>query len=159
VPTSATATPSAPFRPQFLEAFGGVLGKNLTHEQLTHLFMKIDANSDGARAAREPAPPSAKHPTRSGADRGRRAAGSVDWDEFTNFMLLENQAAADMSDRSYQVRYVEQDPKLSDPNPKSAQASARPRPLHARAPSHQQPRTHAPPLLQFPPRASMRGPG
>ena len=74
-------------------------------------------------------------------------------------MLLENQAAADMSDRSYQVRYVEQDPKLSDPNPKSAQASARPRPLHARAPSHQQPRTHAPPLLQFPPRASMRGPG
>ena len=50
---------------QFLEAFGEVLGKNLTLEQLTHLFMKIDANSDG----------------------------SVDWDEFTNFMLLTNQAA------------------------------------------------------------------
>ena len=29
---------------EFLEAFGGVLGKNLSHEQLTHLFMKIDAN-------------------------------------------------------------------------------------------------------------------
>ena len=61
---------------EFLEAFGEVLGKNLTHEQLTHLFMKIDANSDG----------------------------SVDWDEFTNYMLLETQAASDMSDRSYQAR-------------------------------------------------------
>lgn len=74
---------------EFLEAFGGVLGKNLSHEQLTHLFMKIDANSDG----------------------------SVDWDEFTNFMLLENQAAADMSDRSYAERLQELDPKV-DPNPK-----------------------------------------
>ena len=44
---------------EFLEAFGEVLGKNLTHEQLTHLFMKIDANSDG----------------------------SVDWDEFTNYII------------------------------------------------------------------------
>jgi WD40 repeat protein len=73
---------------QFLAAFGGVLGKNLTHEQLTHLFMKIDANSDG----------------------------SVDWDEFTNFMLLENQAASDMSDRSYSERLSEDSP--PDPNPK-----------------------------------------
>ena len=64
---------------EFLEAFGGVLGKNLSNEQLTHLFMKIDANSDG----------------------------TVDWDEFTNFMLLENQAAADMSDRSYSERLQE----------------------------------------------------
>ena len=75
---------------EFLEAFGDVLGKNLTHEQLTHLFMKIDANSDG----------------------------SVDWDEFTNFMLLENQAAADMSDRSYSERLTEDDPNGADPNPK-----------------------------------------
>ena len=74
---------------EFLEAFGDVLGKNLTREQLTHLFMKIDANSDG----------------------------SVDWDEFTNFMLLENQAAADMSDRSYSERLTEDDPN-GDPNPK-----------------------------------------
>ena len=65
---------------EFLEAFGGVLGENLTTTQLIHLFMKIDANSDG----------------------------SVDWDEFTQFMLLENQAAADMSDRSFAVRYMEQ---------------------------------------------------
>jgi len=69
---------------EFLVAFGEVLGKNLTHEQLTHLFMKIDANSDG----------------------------SVDWDEFTNFMLLENQAASDMSDRSYSERLQETDPKI-----------------------------------------------
>ena len=73
---------------EFLQAFGTVLGKNLSHEQLTHLFMKIDANSDG----------------------------SVDWDEFTNFMLLENQAAADMSDRSYSEKLQEQSP--PDPNPK-----------------------------------------
>ena len=72
---------------EFLEAFGGVLGENLTTTQLIHLFMKIDANSDG----------------------------SVDWDEFTQFMLLENQAAADMSDRSFAVRYMEQDPRLCDP--------------------------------------------
>ena len=81
---------------EFLEAFGEVLGKNLTHEQLTHLFMKIDANSDG----------------------------SVDWDEFTNYMLLETQAASDMSDRSYQVRYQDAfdknlGPVWVDPNPKS----------------------------------------
>ena len=67
---------------EFLEAFGGVLGKNLTREQLTHLFMKIDANSDG----------------------------SVDWDEFTNFMLLENQAAVDMAERSHAERLQEVEP-------------------------------------------------
>ena len=60
----------------------------LSHEQLIHLFMKIDANSDG----------------------------TVDWDEFTNFMLLENQAAADMSDKSYSERLQEAGP--ADPNPK-----------------------------------------
>ncbi|CAK9112051.1 WD repeat-containing protein 64, partial [Durusdinium trenchii] len=47
----------------FVEAFGEILGNNLTSLQLTHLFMKIDANSDG----------------------------SVDWDEFTNYMFLNNQ--------------------------------------------------------------------
>ena len=73
---------------EFLEAFGGVLGENLTTTQLIHLFMKIDANSDG----------------------------SVDWDEFTQFMLLENQAAADMSDRSFAVRYMEH-PTFTSPPP------------------------------------------
>mmetsp|Transcript_37768 Transcript_37768/g.61203 ORF Transcript_37768/g.61203 Transcript_37768/m.61203 type:complete len:933 (-) Transcript_37768:1406-4204(-) len=51
---------------EFVEAFGGILGKNMTSEQLTHLFMKIDANSDG----------------------------NVDWDEFSTFMLLESQGTA-----------------------------------------------------------------
>ena len=71
-----------------------MLGKNLTKEQLTHLFMKIDANSDG----------------------------SVDWDEFTNFMLLENQAAADMSDRTFTEKLAEPDTVRMPPdtNPKSA---------------------------------------
>ncbi|GBG32362.1 WD repeat-containing protein 64 [Hondaea fermentalgiana] len=54
----------------FVEAFGEILGNNLTELQLTHLFMKIDANSDG----------------------------SVDWDEFTNYMFLENQDVADDSE-------------------------------------------------------------
>ena len=47
----------------FVDAFGSILGDNLSDQQLTHLFMKIDANSDG----------------------------SVDWDEFTNYMFLDNQ--------------------------------------------------------------------
>jgi len=75
---------------EFLEAFGEVLGKNLSYEQLTHLFMKIDANSDG----------------------------SVDWDEFTQFYLLENQAAAEFTERAYTERLQEIEPKSCDPNPK-----------------------------------------
>ena len=51
---------------EFVQAFKSVksLSANMTHEQLTHLFMKIDANSDG----------------------------TVDWDEFTNHILLEQMA-------------------------------------------------------------------
>ena len=55
---------------EFIEAFGSVLGRNMTREKLALLFMKIDANSDG----------------------------SVDWDEFINFVLLENKAAANAPD-------------------------------------------------------------
>lgn len=46
---------------QFVDKLGGVLGRNLSKQKLTHLFMKIDVNSDG----------------------------TVDWDEFTNFMFLD----------------------------------------------------------------------
>ena len=48
---------------EFVSAFKSVkeLSQNATDEQIQHLFMKIDANSDG----------------------------TVDWDEFTNHMLLE----------------------------------------------------------------------
>ncbi|KAI8818479.1 WD40-repeat-containing domain protein [Fimicolochytrium jonesii] len=44
---------------KFREVFGIVVGGNLTHDQMTMLFMKIDANSDG----------------------------SVDWDEFSTYMM------------------------------------------------------------------------
>jgi hypothetical protein len=44
---------------EFIEKCGAVLGANLSRRELEYLFMKIDANSDG----------------------------SVDWDEFTNFLL------------------------------------------------------------------------
>jgi hypothetical protein len=104
---------------EFLEAFGGVLGENLTTTQLIHLFMKIDANSDG----------------------------SVDWDEFTQFMLLENQAAADMSDRSFAVRYICLAGVLGD-SPRWA--------LHDRTtftPVPQEPRRREPPTRPRPPAA------
>jgi hypothetical protein len=52
---------------EFLAAFETVLGfEDMTRLEAEHLFMKIDANSDG----------------------------SVDWNEFSNYMLLENQAQA-----------------------------------------------------------------
>ena len=44
----------------------------------------------------------------------------ADWDEFTQFYLLENQAAAEMTDRNYSERLQEIDPKSCDPNPKTA---------------------------------------
>ncbi|KAI8996010.1 WD40-repeat-containing domain protein [Gaertneriomyces semiglobifer] len=45
---------------KFREVFSTVVGDNLTHDQMTMLFMKIDANSDG----------------------------TVDWDEFTSYMVM-----------------------------------------------------------------------
>lgn len=51
---------------QFVDKLGGVLGRNLSKQKLTHLFMKIDVNSDG----------------------------TVDWDEFTNFMFLDKKESA-----------------------------------------------------------------
>eukprot|EP00741_Cyanophora_paradoxa_P015875 tig00020909_g15326.t1 len=65
---------------EFIEAFGGVIGKNMTPEQLQHLFMKIDANSDGG----------------------------VDWDEFSTFMLLESQGTATLRE-GVNNEYVETD--------------------------------------------------
>jgi Ca2+-binding EF-hand superfamily protein len=47
---------------EFIEAFGEIIGKNMTPKQLNQLFMKIDADSNG----------------------------SVEWHEFMNYMLLEN---------------------------------------------------------------------
>ena len=66
---------------EFLEAFGGVLGENLTTTQLIHLFMKIDTNSDG----------------------------SVDWDEFTSFSIetgmMSSANADDFAPDEYAVEY------------------------------------------------------
>ncbi|KAG5456493.1 MAG: hypothetical protein BJ554DRAFT_3750 [Olpidium bornovanus] len=45
---------------KFREVFGSVLGGNLSFDQMTMLFMKIDANSDG----------------------------TVDWDEFSTFIMM-----------------------------------------------------------------------
>jgi Ca2+-binding EF-hand superfamily protein len=45
---------------QFREVFGKVLGGNLSYDQMTMLFMKIDANSDG----------------------------TIDWDEFSTYMMM-----------------------------------------------------------------------
>ena len=48
---------------EFVDAFKEIIGKNMTPKQLNQLFMKIDADSNG----------------------------SVEWPEFMNYMLLENQ--------------------------------------------------------------------
>eukprot|EP01136_Pigoraptor_vietnamica_P017476 Opistho-1_new@62676 len=53
---------------EFREAFGSILGRNLNKDQMTMLFMKIDANSDG----------------------------TVDWDEFCTYMLLEKKGELEM---------------------------------------------------------------
>jgi Ca2+-binding EF-hand superfamily protein len=47
---------------EFIENFGEVIGKGMTNKQLRALFMRIDAD----------------------------AGGSVEWDEFMNYMLLEH---------------------------------------------------------------------
>ena len=54
--------------PEFINAFGDVLGKGMTPKQIEQLFWKIDANSDG----------------------------TVDWNEFMNYMLLENETLSSM---------------------------------------------------------------
>eukprot|EP00948_MAST-09A_sp_MAST-9A-sp1_P002549 g2549.t1 len=62
----------------FVEQFGEILGDNLTAQQLTHLFMKIDANSDG----------------------------TVDWDEFTNYMFLDNQDTAASKSEEDTIKFI-----------------------------------------------------
>ena len=57
---------------EFREAFGTILGEGLTMDQMTMMFMKIDANSDG----------------------------SVDWDEFCTYMVLEKQAEFEMMEEA-----------------------------------------------------------
>jgi len=53
---------------EFINVISKVMGSDTDEKIFTQLFMKIDANSDG----------------------------SVDWDEFTNFLLSENQGIDQM---------------------------------------------------------------
>ena len=69
-----------------MKAFGGILGKGMSSLQLEKLFMKIDANSDE----------------------------TVDWDEFMNFMLLENQSLDIMTvDTANYELQIKPDPPLA----------------------------------------------
>ena len=59
---------------EFIGEFGDIIGKNMSMKQLQQLFMKIDADSNG----------------------------SVDWDEFMNYMLLENQTLSSMKQEHFE---------------------------------------------------------
>ena len=65
---------------EFIMAFGEIIGKNMTQKQLNQLFMKIDADSNG----------------------------SVDWPEFMNYMLLENQTLSSMKREHFEYVRVGQ---------------------------------------------------
>jgi len=58
---------------EFITAFGKVLGKGLKYKQLNQLFMRIDADS----------------------------GGSVDWNEFMNYMLIENTTLSSMKQEHF----------------------------------------------------------
>lgn len=81
---------------EFVKAFGHILGDNLSQHQLTRLFMKIDANSDG----------------------------SVDWPEFTEYMLLENKGTELMKKEDIKCEYISQD--FEEPHENYHQHHARP---------------------------------
>ena len=70
---------------EFIEAFGEIIGKNMNYKQLNQLFMKIDADSNG----------------------------SVEWHEFMNYMLLENQTLASMKQEHFSYEKTS----LPDPLP------------------------------------------
>ena len=70
---------------EFVDAFGGIIGKDMNKKQINQLFMKIDADSNG----------------------------DVDWDEFMNYMLLENETLSSMKAEHFE--YVKSD--KEDPAP------------------------------------------
>jgi Ca2+-binding EF-hand superfamily protein len=55
---------------EFIEAFGDIIGKGMSLKQLRQLFMRIDADSNG----------------------------TVEWHEFMNYMLLENETLLSMKE-------------------------------------------------------------
>lgn len=68
---------------EFVAAFGDIIGKKMSNKELVKLFMRIDTNSDG----------------------------SIDWDEFVNFIILENDNMSQML--AEHCEYV--NPKIPDP--------------------------------------------
>lgn len=70
---------------EFMDAFGGIIGKDMNDKQINQLFMKIDADSNG----------------------------SVDWNEFMNYMLLENETLSSMKAEHFE--YVKSN--VEDPAP------------------------------------------
>ena len=68
---------------EFMDAFGGIIGRDMNDKQINQLFMKIDADSNG----------------------------SVDWNEFMNYMLLENETLSSMkAEHSEYVKSNVEDP-------------------------------------------------
>ena len=78
-----TETLTLTFCPQFIAAFGKVLGRGLNYKQLNQLFMKIDADS----------------------------GGSVDWNEFMNYMLIENTTLSSMKQEHFSYIKKEEEDK------------------------------------------------
>lgn len=68
---------------EFVAAFGDIIGSGMSNKDLVKLFMRIDTNSDG----------------------------SIDWDEFVNFIILENDNMSQML--AEHCEYV--NPKIPDP--------------------------------------------
>jgi WD40 repeat protein len=64
---------------EFVRAFTGILGDNSEPDDLKMMFMKIDANADG----------------------------TVDWDEFSSYMLLQNQGKQTMLESETHAEYSE----------------------------------------------------
>eukprot|EP00002_Diphylleia_rotans_P021738 TRINITY_DN4239_c0_g1_i5.p1 TRINITY_DN4239_c0_g1~~TRINITY_DN4239_c0_g1_i5.p1 ORF type:complete len:926 (+),score=164.12 TRINITY_DN4239_c0_g1_i5:48-2825(+) len=72
---------------EFIDTFGWILGEGKSTDELSLLFMKIDANSDG----------------------------TVDWDEFVSFLLSENQQGETIADDKHAKHYLIHD--IQDVNP------------------------------------------
>jgi len=67
--------------------FKDVLGKDMSDKEFRQLFMKIDADSNG----------------------------SVEWNEFMNYMLLVNQTLSSMKKEHFEyIKSIEQDPPPSN---------------------------------------------
>ncbi|KAF0689159.1 Aste57867_19431 [Aphanomyces stellatus] len=99
------ATQGALSEKQFVTHFHAILESDCwTAAQISQLFMKIDANSDG----------------------------SVDWDEFTNFMFVHSQSAREAADQLASVAYVphddynENDPPLGSHRPRDVLVALHP---------------------------------